>query len=452
MPVDLPVEPGQVLSGKFRVERLLGVGGMGVVLEATHLQLHERVALKFLLPHAVKDHAAVSRFEREARAAVKLKNEHVVRVMDVGTLDDGAPYMVMELLQGKDLAHIIKELGRLPVPVAVEYFTQICDAVGEAHALGIVHRDLKPENVFVTQKANGTPVLKVLDFGISKMTGDVLSLTKTTQVMGSPYYMSPEQLRASKDVDQRSDIWSLGAIFYEMLTGRVPFEADSLMELCTRVLESNPAPISTIRDDVPPEIIRVVEGCLTKDREQRFRTVNAVLQSFEPTMAINPTGSHFALQAITASRNTAPSVPDANPQRISGATNTTWNKTGTLETSGARRRQLMVGGAVAAAALVLLGVVLANVIGHRETKPDGIVQATSTTPTATSAGSMPSQVTVATTPTTTTTPSTTADKPKAKPDAGVATVVINKPITTTTATTTAKPKPKPDDDIPTVRR
>ncbi len=449
MAVELPVEVGQVLSGKFRVERLLGVGGMGVVLEATHLQLQERVALKFLLPHATKDKSAVARFEREARAAVKLKNEHVVRVMDVGTMEDGAPYMVMELLEGRDLAQVIKDLGRLPVAMAIEYFTQICDAVGEAHALGIVHRDLKPENVFVTQKSNGTPVLKVLDFGISKMSGEALSLTNTTQVMGSPYYMSPEQLRASKDVDQRSDIWSLGAIFYEMLTGRVPFEAETLMELCTQVIENTPSPISTVRNDVPPEVLRVVDGCLAKDRAQRFASIAAVMSSFEPTVVAT---GQFTLPAAT---RVFP--PDASPNahRISGATNTSWNNTSIGHAQGARRRQLLIGGGIGAGALVLFGVVLANVLGQHKTE-GAQVEGIAPSATAAASASTPSTLpNVAPTPSvsatiaasSTNTPlATTIAKPTSKPDAGA----INKPITAPVVS--AKPKPKPDDDIPTVRR
>ncbi len=456
MSVELPVEVGQVLSGKFRVERLLGVGGMGVVLEATHLQLQERVALKFLLPHAVKDEAAVARFEREARAAVKLKNEHVVRVMDVGVMDSGAPYMVMELLQGKDLANVIKELGRLPIPVAMEYFSQICDAVGEAHGVGIVHRDLKPENVFVTKKSDGRPVLKVLDFGISKMDGEQLSLTKTTQVMGSPYYMSPEQLRASKDVDQRSDIWSLGAILYEMLTGKVPFEADTLMGLCTQVLESTPPSIALIRPELPHEIVRVVEGCLEKDRDQRYRTVAQVMQSFEPTMAMpGPmgTGEHRVITAPRMSTGDLP-APPPSVRGMSGGTSTTWDRGDESNISGARRKQLIIGGIVGASALVLFGVVLANVLGHKDKEPatvDGITtQASATAPSSTaSTAPLPTLGgTVSTTLTPSATVTTTADKPKAKPDAGTS-MVTTKPTTTPSS----KPKPKPgDDDIPTVRR
>jgi serine/threonine-protein kinase len=454
--VELPVEVGQVLSGKFRVERLLGVGGMGVVLEATHLQLHERVALKFLLAHAVKDEGAVARFEREARAAVKLKNEHVVRVMDVGVLDSGAPYMVMELLQGKDLANVIKELGRLPIPVAMEYFAQVCDAVGEAHSLGIVHRDLKPENIFVTKKADGRPVLKVLDFGISKMDGEQLSLTKTTQVMGSPYYMSPEQLRASKDVDQRSDIWSLGAILYEMLTGKVPFEADTLMGLCTQVLESKPQSMAIVRPEIPPEIVRVVEGCLEKDRERRYRSVAHVMQSFEPTMAMaGPAGTGQFKAILSSPQASNADVPTSAPsvRGMTGGTSTTWDRGDESNFSSARRKQLIIGGVVGSSALVLLGVVLANVLGHHDKEPataDGIaVHAAATAPSTTA--SAPPLPTLGGTVTTTLAPSATAtaDKPKAKPDAGPSTFVTTKPTTTPTS----KPKPKPsDDDIPTVRR
>jgi serine/threonine-protein kinase len=201
-----PVQEGEVLAGKYRVERVLGVGGMGVVVSALHLQLDERVALKFLLPEALANPEAVARFAREARAAVKIKSVHVARVSDVGTLETGAPYMVMEFLHGQDLSAVLRDRGPLPYPDAVEFVLQACEALSEAHALGIVHRDLKPANLFLITAADGSPCVKVLDFGISKLTSPSASdpdyaMTKTQAVMGSPLYMSPEQMTSSRGVD-----------------------------------------------------------------------------------------------------------------------------------------------------------------------------------------------------------------------------------------------------------
>src|SRR4051794_37656982 len=201
-----PVKEGELLAGKYRVDKVLGVGGMGVVVAAHHIQLDDRVAIKFLLPETLGNGDAVMRFAREARAAVKIKSEHVARVTDVGTLENGAPYMVMEYLEGGDLAAWLQDRGRLPVELAVDLLLQACEAIAEAHAIGIVHRDLKPANLFVARLPGGVQSVKVLDFGISKMTGfsasgGESSATKTSALLGSPLYMSPEQMRSSKDVD-----------------------------------------------------------------------------------------------------------------------------------------------------------------------------------------------------------------------------------------------------------
>jgi serine/threonine-protein kinase len=197
-PGSIPVAQGDVLAGKYRVDHVLGVGGMGVVVSATHLQLDQRVALKFMLPVGLAHPALVERFAREARAAARLKSDHVARVLDVGTLDSGSPYMVMEYLEGSDLGSVVAERGPMPVHMAVDCVLQACDAVAEAHAIGIIHRDLKPRNLFLTGRNDGRALVKVLDFGISKhKTGaSDLSLTRTTEIIGSPNYMSPEQLRS----------------------------------------------------------------------------------------------------------------------------------------------------------------------------------------------------------------------------------------------------------------
>jgi serine/threonine-protein kinase len=307
-PGALPVAIGEVLARKYRVDRVLGVGGMGVVVAATHLQLDQRVALKFMLPEALAQTTLVERFAREARAAARLKSDHVARVLDVGTLESGSPYMVMEYLDGNDLATVVEAHGRMPIDMAVDCLLQACDAIAEAHSIGIVHRDLKPRNLFLTTRNDGSPLVKVLDFGISKHVapGD-MSLTRSSEVIGSPNYMSPEQLKSARGVDARSDIWALGVILYELLTGQVPFVAESVAQLVALVLMDLPRPIDSLRADVPADLRRAIARCLEKDPALRFPSIAELalaLQPFAPPGArvlasrisrIDPTGRVSAL-------------------------------------------------------------------------------------------------------------------------------------------------------------
>lgn len=294
-----PIQPGTILAGKFRIEQVLGRGGMGVVVAAHHLQLDERVALKFLLPDALGNSEAVARFAREARAAVKIKSEHVARVTDVGTLDSGSPYMVMEYLQGTDLSDLVEHRGALPIADAVEYVLQACEALAEAHALGIVHRDLKPANLFLTNRADGSPSVKVLDFGISKVTtgtDSAMSMTRTATVMGSPLYMSPEQMASAKQVDTRTDIWAVGAILHELLTGRVPFSADTMPQLCAKILQEDPPSVRAIRPEVPVGLEQVVHRCLRKTPEERYPSVAELANDLLP---FAPSRGRLSVERIT---------------------------------------------------------------------------------------------------------------------------------------------------------
>jgi eukaryotic-like serine/threonine-protein kinase len=272
------VGPGDILAGKYRIERVLGIGGMGVVVAAQHLQLDEKVAIKFLLPAMLHNQEVVGRFSREARAAVKIKSEHVARVSDVGTLENGAPYMVMEFLEGGDLAAWIEQRGPLPIEQAVDFVLQACVGVASAHGIGIVHRDLKPANLFCLRGNDGQFVIKVLDFGISKVTdssdsGGGGSMTHTSAVMGSPFYMSPEQMQSSKDVDAQTDIWALGVILYELVTGTPPFGGESFAEIAIKVATTSFAPVRSFRPDAPAGLEGVIFKCLEKDKRGRYSNV-----------------------------------------------------------------------------------------------------------------------------------------------------------------------------------
>ncbi|MGH7283466.1 MAG: serine/threonine-protein kinase, partial [Polyangiaceae bacterium] len=260
--------PGTLIDGKYRIERELGAGGMGFVVLAFHMGLEERVAVKMLLPDALADLEAVSRFSREAKAAARIKSEHVARVLDVSTLDDGTPYIVMEYLEGSDLEQVIEAKGPLPVEDAVDYLLQACEALVEAHARGVVHRDLKPGNLHLSNRADGSPLVKVLDFGISKIATreNDGKVTTTSALLGSPLYMSPEQMKATRDVDGRSDIWAIGVVLYELLTGQSPFAAPSMPQVCARVLDTDPDPVPAYAN-VPPGLCAVIMRCLQKSAE-----------------------------------------------------------------------------------------------------------------------------------------------------------------------------------------
>jgi serine/threonine protein kinase len=326
---DRPLRPGDVIAGKYRVECVLGEGGMGVVLGARNIKLDEPVAIKVLKPDAASDGDAVARFFREARAAVRMKGVHVAKVLDVGTLDDGTPYMLMERLEGADLSAVIERGVRVPIETAVDYVLQTCEALAEAHALGIVHRDIKPSNLFLTTGVDGSPCIKVLDFGISKATSAIdatrpdFGLTQTQTVMGSPQYMAPEQMRSSRRVDGRTDIWALGTIMHELLTGSPPFEATSMPELFAMILQ-DPAPrLRDRRPEVPPALDDIVLRCLEKSPEGRPATVLDLARLLAPFASSLSAGaaervarvakniaisSERSIAAVARARETPPSI------------------------------------------------------------------------------------------------------------------------------------------------
>ena len=280
---DAVLPEGHIIAGKYRVERIVGRGGMGVVYLARHIALEEPVAIKVLLPDMMEIAGMVSRFEREARAASKIKSEHVARVSDVDRLPSGVPYIVMEYLQGIDLAALRRKVGPLPIAEATTHIAQACDAIAEAHGLGIVHRDLKPSNLFLTERRDDRRMIKVLDFGISKVENPRdQDTTSTGMTMGSPKYMSPEQMKSLRDVDGRTDIWALGAILYDLLAGRPPFLAESMAQVCTLVLHGEPPPLRSLRPEVPLELKDIVERCLRKVPTERFATADDLARALSP--------------------------------------------------------------------------------------------------------------------------------------------------------------------------
>jgi serine/threonine-protein kinase len=281
------VAPGDLIAGKYRVERVLGQGGMGVVVAARHEELGQRVAIKLLRPDIADTEGALDRFLREARAAARIESDHVARVFDVGKQDDGRAYMVLEFLEGADLGKVLASREALPVDEAVDLVLEALDAVAHAHVMGIVHRDLKPSNLFLVTRSDGSQRLKVLDFGISKASGfdassSEASLTASQSMLGSPAYMSPEQVRNAKGVDVRSDIWSLGVILYELLTGRTPFVGDTLGDTLARIIEGTYLPPRVLRPEVPIALSRVIERCLQRDKEKRFANVAELSDALAP--------------------------------------------------------------------------------------------------------------------------------------------------------------------------
>ena len=324
--MDLPVRRGDLLLGKYLIGETLGAGGMGVVVAAEHVQLGQKVAIKFLPATLRQNPDRVTRFGREARAAARIRSEHVARVVDVSGPDSDICYMVMEYLDGSDLAHLVRARGRLPTEEAVGYVLQACEAIAEAHGAGIVHRDLKPSNLFLTKRRDGTPLIKVLDFGISKVApsatndGLVTDLTSTMAIMGSPVYMSPEQVRSSKTVDARTDIWSLGVILHELLTGKPVFVSESATELLAMIVADPPIPLRRIVPSIPASLEATVLACLEKQPAERLADVATLARRLQP---LSPRWAATSVDRIlgfseTARAPTAP-VLAATDGRSAGA-------------------------------------------------------------------------------------------------------------------------------------
>jgi len=300
--------PGAVIAGKFRVEAELGRGGMGVVLRGTD-PTNRPVAIKVLLPEAIAHPEAVPRFVNEARAALELTSEHAVRVYEAGTLENGLPFMVMELLDGQDLATILEQRGKYTVPDACDAIIDACDALAEAHGRGMVHRDLKPANLFAARGGDGRIRIKVLDFGVSKVAAQMrqIALTSTGTALGTPHYMAPEQLKSAKGADARADIWSLGVVLYELLAGTQPFDGKSFGHLFMQIVSEDPTPLAKYRPDVPAGISDIVVRCMKKNRDERYPDLAALVAAL--ARFASPSGQ--AQAARIASTRGAPVMPES---------------------------------------------------------------------------------------------------------------------------------------------
>ncbi|MDB4992915.1 MAG: Serine/threonine protein kinase PrkC, regulator of stationary phase [Myxococcaceae bacterium] len=432
--------PGAVLAGKYRIERQLGIGGMGIVLLARHLQLDELVAVKLLLPDFVTDEEFVQRFFREGRAAAKIKSEHVTRVLDVGALENGQPFIVMEYLDGSDLGKVLEVRGRLPIALAVEYLVQASDAIAEAHKAGIVHRDLKPSNLFLTTRRDGSACVKVMDFGIAKVidpTKADFQLTRTASVLGSPLYMAPEQMRSTRHVDPRADIWALGTILYELVAGSPPFFAATMPELCAMILQDPPPKLQTRRPDVPAELARAIVRALEKQPEKRFDSVSDFARAIARFG-----GANVEAVARTISKVDIPKLSPraSSTPRLGSVTDASWSDVSEPELpegdARVERRPHYIAAGLGALVAVVLAVIAVVVVLRLRAE-----RATAATPTTTPSLSSATLPPPAVDPTK---PAVVATPPEA-PTAVVSPTPIVSATTPTSATqqaaTTTSPKP-----------
>ena len=355
------LQVGDVIAGKYEIEKVIGQGGMGIVVRATHLGLREKVALKFMHPSMADNPSHAARFIREARAAVKLREEHVARVLDLGELEGTGPYIVMEYLEGVDLLEHLKRRAPLPVAEAIELCRQAASGVAAAHEAGIVHRDLKPGNMFMTETRGG-PRLKVLDFGVSKyLEGDSLAVTGTHMVVGSPMYMAPELFETARNASPASDVWALGVIFYRMLTGRLPFFAETLPELVTKVHFGRPTPVTHWRPELTPEICEILQTCLARDPGRRYADARAMLGALDRLPA--------AVRSHVAPPAPVPAAPILAPVELLTLADRSAPELSRAAAAPAPHRPWMSAVIGAAAASLLFGVIWLASIGGSDPEP-----------------------------------------------------------------------------------
>jgi serine/threonine protein kinase len=302
---------GRTVAGKYRVDRLIGRGGMGAVFQATNQAIGKRVALKFLKQEAARNREACIRFQREAEAAGLVESAHIVHIFDSGTTEEGLPFLVMELLSGEDLRAVLRRERRVSLESALRVAVQVLRALVRAHAAGIVHRDLKPDNIFLCARDDEPSFVKIVDFGISKLAHARAAdtLTRGGTVLGTAYYMSPEQSQSFADIDGRTDLFSLGAILFEMLSGRPPHLAPTYESVLISICTKDAADIRTFAPDVPPVIADIVKKALARDRAQRFQTAGEFLE------ALNLAQASGEFRAETPSAAAAPNAWPQTPRR-----------------------------------------------------------------------------------------------------------------------------------------
>ncbi|WP_437693563.1 serine/threonine-protein kinase [Sorangium sp. So ce176] len=305
---------GEIIDGKYRIVRLLGQGGMGAVFEGENVRIRRRVAIKLLHANISSQAESVARFEREAQAAARIGSDHICEVLDLGVLPDGTRYMVMEYLEGETLGARIQRMGRLGPEATVPIMAQVLEALGAAHAAGIIHRDLKPDNIFIVPtKAGLSNFVKVLDFGVSKfsqLAGAEMSMTRTGAVVGTPYYMSPEQARGSNPVDQRTDIYAMGVVLYQATTGQVPFDAETFNELLFKiVLENAPLPQQLV-PDLDVEFSGIIQRAMARDPGARFQSCAEFKSALFAWAAARPSLALLSTGRTSFPRLSVPALPE----------------------------------------------------------------------------------------------------------------------------------------------
>jgi serine/threonine-protein kinase len=317
----LILAPGDLVAGRYRVGNIIGAGGMGIVYKAEHIELNRAVALKVIRPDIARDSSIWRRFSREARALAALHNKHVVRIHDAGTLESGLRYLVMDLLVGTDLRRLV-EHAALPPQQAVDYVIQVCSALGDAHRLNIIHRDIKPANIFLAQYRANEPVIKLLDFGVALFLDDVGQRTLSGQSVGSPQYLSPEQLRDPRGVDQRTDIWAVGLLLFELISGRSPLHGLNAAQICLRIAQGPMPPIEAVCPALPPALAAVIHGCLEIDPARRPQSADELALALEPFSSRHPQappGTPDRVNQRPATSNAPAAVPrrrGSGPQRL----------------------------------------------------------------------------------------------------------------------------------------
>jgi len=320
---DAPAGPdpliGQVIGGAYEVVRLLGAGGMGNVYEARHTRLPKRFAIKVVKGDLAKDEAAFERFKREAEIASSLGNKHIVEVLDFNILPDGSPYMVMEFLTGEDLAGRLGRQKRLRPEEANLILGQVVSALDAAHARGIVHRDIKPENIFLAQLDDDSEFVKLLDFGLSKIRGSQKRLTANLSVLGTPWYMSPEQARGDADLDHRTDIYALAVVLYQVLCGRVPFEGENVYGVLTQIATQPPPPITRFAPEVPRELESVLARALAKDSAARYGSVREFWEAAQGGMGVTVVRKSLPSARVSGPSGEAFRVPTPSQLQVGHA-------------------------------------------------------------------------------------------------------------------------------------